>query len=757
MRNLGIRRKLLAGFSIVIVLSVASSVFGIFSLNAVKSTYSDFVGITRERFRIVLVVRGQIMDIRRITTAINAYTGDIGRQEGYRTESASLIADINNQMDQYIGLTGADKNLSAEDASEMAREAGRLADALDQYNRELIEPNIVSAMAGDKEAVVANSALRAPLITEVQNAIDGLIAAEQSVTLDIGADTSAMVTEFAEILMMTAVAAVVVSVALTFIISGVIVNPIKKLVLAADEVASGNFSVDLPVDGKDETANLARSFGLVVANVNGIAQDIGDMHRQHADGDIDARIRPENYRGAYRGISDSVNGMVSAYVLILRDILGVMSDLAVGSFTRDMGDYNGKDMGVGCVVSELKSTIREIVDEINVIVEAGAEGDLSRRADAGRFAGKWSEILAGLNDVLNNVAEPVAETRGALGDMAEGRFDVAIRGEYRGEFLNMKTAVNRTVGSVSSYIAEISDALSAIAGGDLTREINRPYIGQFGMIRESINGITRRLRETITGINAASNRLSDSAREMSASAESLAEDAELQARSVEELAAAFEQSREKVDHNALNAETAKSIAEKSMEAVDKGNGEMKRLLEAMDGIRAASDNIAKIIKSIEEISLQTNILAINAAIESARAGQSGKGFSVVADEVRSLAGKSRQSVDVTEKLIGETLAKVEDGTRIAASTNDTLGTIIRETDEVSEVLRMIAVSSKEQAESISRAHDDIKRISHSITRNSAMSQQSSAEAVQLNEQAESLRSMVSYFKVSGEYSASAAI
>ena len=167
----------------------------------------------------------------------------------------------------------------------------------------------------------------------------------------------------------------------------------------------------------------------------------------------------------------------------------------------------------------------------------------------------------------------------------------------------------------------------------------------------------------------------------------------------------------------------------------------------MESIKDSSNNISRIIKVIEDIAFQTNLLALNAAVESARAGEHGKGFAVVASEVRDLANRSQNAVRETTALIEDSVAKVTEGTGNALATSESLDKIVKNIEEVSEIISRISTASNAQFEAIARVNANVEKISQVVQNNTSTSEESAAASEELTSQAELLQQMVNFFKV----------
>lgn len=349
--------------------------------------------------------------------------------------------------------------------------------------------------------------------------------------------------------------------------------------------------------------------------------------------------------------------------------------------------------------------------------------------------------------IVKSISKPLDELVYATEQFSKGDLSAEITYQSKNEIGRLADSLRSVFTSLQNVVSEISYALGKISEKDISMDSIRNYAGDFAPISTSMNTILNVLNEFFSIIQVSAEQVRSGSGQVSGGAQELAQGATEQASTIEEVSASIFDVSQKVKENSNNVLQAVEFIDGTTRHVKESNLQMKGMLSAMEAIEASSSEIRKIIKVIDDIAFQTNILALNAAVEAARAGQAGKGFSVVAEEVRNLAAKSADAAKQTTQLIESSISKVSEGSQIANNTAQVLDEAALQIEHVEKQIREIELASEVQANAMLEISQGIEQVSAVVQTNSATSEESAAASEELTAQADMLKEELIKFKL----------
>jgi len=359
---------------------------------------------------------------------------------------------------------------------------------------------------------------------------------------------------------------------------------------------------------------------------------------------------------------------------------------------------------LGQAFRTMRENIRGLLEETKNLIQAAQQGDLQTRGNAEKFAGGWGQLIGGVNDLLDAVVDP----------------------------MNAATV-----------------SLQAMSDRDFTKPVDGDYTGEFAVLKDNINSVVRNVSDAIGQITESAAQFNEGSRVIAESSQTLASGAQEQSSSVEQITASVEELSRSVEGIKGNAHDADKVARETSSLAEQGGTAVQKSVEAMDLIKASSDQIAEIIQVIANIASQTNLLALNAAIEAARAGEHGMGFAVVADEVRKLAERSNEAAGEISSLIKESGNRVEEGARLSQETGDSLTKIVEGVEATSAKIAEIATATVQQASNAEEVSKAIQGVSEVTEQSAAGSEQMASSSEELGAQSAALKDLVNRFKTNG--------
>lgn len=346
------------------------------------------------------------------------------------------------------------------------------------------------------------------------------------------------------------------------------------------------------------------------------------------------------------------------------------------------------------------------------------------------------------------VLRPVVAVRDQMGEISNGNLSADFSLEPDTSEIGMLVAsIHETKRELKKYIQDIDHKLAQMAQGSMDVTIGSDYRGEFLPIQNAMRQIVDSLNHALSKISITAERVSAESEHMASGAETLSNGTVRQASAVQELSASIQEISSQVDRTSKDADDARHASGEAARQLEICGQKMESLSSAMSDISKASNQIGGIIKTIEDISFQTNILALNAAVEAARAGETGKGFAIVADEVQDLANKSSVSAQDIAELIENSMELVRYGSSLTTDTTNAILTVVSSAQKSTQLVDRIAESAQYQSQSLKQLTQGMEQISDVVQTNASTAQESAQSARELHQQAEELKISVHKFRL----------
>ena len=353
--------------------------------------------------------------------------------------------------------------------------------------------------------------------------------------------------------------------------------------------------------------------------------------------------------------------------------------------------------------------------------------------------------------MARSISKPVKNVTNRMLGLSDGDLHTEVAHIRSGDELEIMTrTLADTVGSVNRYISDIHQVLSGVADGNLQIEPQVQYKGDFTLIRNSLVTILASMNKTISGFRAAAARLAQMAEELSGQSGQLHQASLEQNQATEVLVDEVTHVKEQLAGVIESSDQTHTMTSKITRKVQEANTQMDALSNAMSNISSNAQEITSIAKAIDNIAFQTNILALNASVEAARAGSAGRGFAIVAEEVKELAGKSAQAAQNAMAIVANTKAVIQKGVELNASTAESLQAIYGVSTEISEISDQLIAAVQGQENALISMEERIATISSIADRNLQSAVGTSQSSELLAKESEELQMQVKKFALKEE-------
>jgi len=492
------------------------------------------------------------------------------------------------------------------------------------------------------------------------------------------------------------------------LLSRYITGNIKRVVQVIEKIAAGDISDRLVASARNEFGFMATSINTMAETIGLVVGEARMLTTAAVEGRLSTRSEADKFKGGFHDIVEGVNQTLDAVIGPLNVAAGYVDRISKGDIPPRITDtYNGDFNTIKNNLNVCVDAVNALVADAGMLAQAAVEGRLQTRADATRHQGDFRKIVDGVNKTLDLVIDPINETIAILKRMAEGDLTPTMTGSYQGDFDVLKTALNNTLAAINDLLGQVTLAVGQVTTGS---------------------------------------------QQVSQASQALSQGATEQASSLEEITSSITEVAGQTKQNTENAMQVNGLAKKARDDAEQGNEQMKDLVSAMTDINSSAEEIRKIVKAIDDISFQINLLALNANVEAARAGKYGKGFAVVAEEVRNLAVRSAGSVQDTTRMVDEAISNINRGNGLVDVTAKQLQSIVSGAAQVASLAEQVAVAGKEQSQGLEQISAGLNQIDQVTQANTASAEQSASAAEELSSQSQQLKAMLARFKLAARES-----
>ncbi len=493
------------------------------------------------------------------------------------------------------------------------------------------------------------------------------------------------------------------------------------------QVSNGKIDELIAQTYKGDHEKMKQAINNIAVVLQSLQKEMARLTEASKDGQLSDRGKPEQFNGAYAEIVRGVNIMLDAILLPIGEGNRILAQVSNGKIDELIAQtYKGDHEKMKQAINNIAVVLQGLQKELARLTDASNAGQLSERGKHDQFRGAYSEIVRGVNSVLDAVITPLNFTAGYIDRISKGDIPPQITDTYHGDFNLIKDNLNMLIVAMN----DITAAAEEIANGNLTVALRER--SPQDKLRQARSAMVAGITRVVSDIRGIAGEVASASQAISTTSIEVSKGASSQAASAEEASSSMEEMVSNIKQNADSAQQTDKIANKSAaDAQESG----KSVVEAV----AAMKEIASRVSIIEEIARQTNLLALNAAIEAARAGEHGKGFAVVAAEVRKLAERSQKAAGEINQLSGTTV-------KVSERAGEMLQKLVPDIQRTAELVQEIAAASKEQdtgAEQINKALVQLEKV---IQQNASASEEMASTTEELTSQSEQLVSALGFFR-----------
>ena len=725
-RTLGLtlKQKLIGGIGFALAALVVMSLIAVLGTSRIVD---DGKQLYEEGFRQVVLVgrfqtRFEQLDalVSRAPLELNLW-----EQERQRAEFRAILADIKTELIEFQGKAG-------EAAAQHRGHIGEMFSALDHFAAEGEKVYEFASTFQQEQALnVLNTGAK-----EAREHLKGVI---DMFTEDAGVEAQSLVAAMEAEAANLKWWATLSSIFLIFAVGGWglvtvlgAVRDLNNISGVTVHLAAGNMDIRVPGgDRTDEIGEIARSLEhirVVGVKAARAQSSLDDASSPMMIVDLDGTVLFPN----------------KAMVALAERLAEHLSPVLAGFASPDLvgADFDALHNVEIMRAASLKDESQQVTARM---VAAGRTIDLTASPVFNEEGGRLGTVVEWQDMTAQVMVE--SEIAGLVHAASAGDFSQRLTEADKSGFMaDLANGMNELLDVVDNGISQVVKVISALAEGDLTKRMTGQYSGAFAKLKQDADRMGQQMEEMVGRIASMSTVVKSATDEISAGIADLSARTEHQASSLEETTASMEELSATVSQNADNANVASEVATSAQHAASKGSDVVHRVIDAMGDIEQSSHRITDIVGLMQEIAFQTNLLALNASVEAARAGNAGRGFSVVANEVRALAQRSAVASKDIRDLITNSEGQVQEGVRLVGEAGGALEEIVTSVKKVAGLVSEIAAASREQTAGLDQVSSAVNSMDEMTQKNAALVEETTGAIASAVTQVDDLRVAVDFFK-----------